>query len=560
MIKTGTDTDRYLIQEDIMKKRAISLCLAGLMAVSLAGCGGAGTTEKAAEASGTETGAAAEIGNSEKKEELVFVNYRDIRDLNPHLYAGEMYAQEMLYETLVNITADGYEGCLAESWDISEDGKTYTFHIRDGVKFSDGEVCDANAIKANFDAIIENKDRHTWLEMMNLLVGVSAPGDKTFVIELSEPYYPLLTELGVTRPFAMISPKAMKDGSTKDGVNAYIGTGPYVLTDFVTDEYAVFEANENYWGEQPKIKKITVKVIPDNQTRILALEKGEIDMIFGKNMIDADAINQYTGNDKFTVSLSDPTSTRQIVLNTTKEVLADKEVRQALQHATNKQAISDGIFYGLEQPADTLFAKTVPYCDIDLEPYAYDVEQAQSMLDEAGWVVGADKIREKDGQKLNIDLLYNSDSVTEKAIAEYLQSEYQKIGISLNIHGEEEQSYRDNMKAGNFDMVFNICWGTPYDPQSSLAAMRAPVYGDYAAQLGLEDKAEIDQAITDILVSTDEQKRQDLYTFVLTRLHEDAVYIPLTYECNKAIYRSDLKGFHFTQTQYEVPFADFYFE
>lgn len=560
MIKTGTDTDRYLIQEDIMKKRAISLCLAGLMAVSLSGCGGAGTTEKAAEASGTETGAAAEIGNSEKKEELVFVNYRDIRDLNPHLYAGEMYAQEMLYETLVNITADGYEGCLAESWDISEDGKTYTFHIRDGVKFSDGEVCDANAIKANFDAIIENKDRHTWLEMMNLLVGVSAPDDKTFVIELSEPYYPLLTELGVTRPFAMISPKAMKDGSTKDGVNAYIGTGPYVLTDFVTDEYAVFEANENYWGEQPKIKKITVKVIPDNQTRILALEKGEIDMIFGKNMIDADAINQYTGNDKFTVSLSDPTSTRQIVLNTTRDVLADKEVRQALQHATNKQTISEGIFYDLEQPADTLFAKTVPYCDIDLEPYAYDVELAQSMLDEAGWVVGSDKIREKDGQKLNIDLLYNSDSVTEKAIAEYLQSEYQKIGIALNIHGEEEQSYRDNMKAGNFDMVFNICWGTPYDPQSSLAAMRAPVYGDYAAQLGLEDKADIDQAITDILVSTDETKRQELYTFVLTRLHEDAVYIPLTYECNKAIYRSDLQGFHFTQTQYEVPFADFYFE
>lgn len=542
-----------------MKKRVLSLCLAGLMAASLTGCGGAGNAAETT-AAAENSAAASEAGSSEAKEELVFVNYRDIRDLNPHLYAGEMYAQEMLYETLVNITADGYEGCLAESWDISDDGKTYTFHIRDGVKFSDGEVCDANAIKANFDAIIENKDRHTWLEMMNLLVGVSAPDDKTFVIELSEPYYPLLTELGVTRPFAMISPKAMKDGSTKDGVNAYIGTGPYVLTDFVTDEYAVFEANENYWGEQPKIKKITVKVIPDNQTRILALEKGEIDMIFGKNMIDADAINQYTGNDKFTVSLSDPTSTRQIVLNTTRDVLADKEVRQALQHATNKQAISDGIFYGLEQPADTLFAKTVPYCDIDLEPYAYDVELAQSMLDEAGWVVGADKIRERDGQKLNIDLLYNSDSVTEKAIAEYLQSEYQKIGISLNIHGEEEQSYRDNMKAGNFDMVFNICWGTPYDPQSSLAAMRAPVYGDYAAQLGLEDKADIDQAITDILVSTDETKRQELYTFVLTRLHEDAVYIPLTYECNKAIYRSDLQGFHFTQTQYEVPFADFYFE
>ena len=541
-----------------MKKKLAGLYLAGAVAVALSGCGGSAekTTDQKNEAVSTEESS---VSASEEKSDLIFVNYRDIRDLNPHLYAGEMYAQEMLYEGLVNITATGYEGCLAESWDISEDGKTYTFHIRDGVKFSDGEVCDANAIKANFDAIIENKDRHTWLEMMNLLVGVSAPDEKTFVIELSEPYYPLLTELGVTRPFAMISPKAMKDGSTKDGVNAYIGTGPYVLTDFVTDEYAVFEANENYWGEQPAIKKITVKVIPDNQTRILALEKGEIDMIFGKNMIDADAINQYQGNDKFKVELSDPTSTRQIVLNTTRDVLAEKEVRQALQHATNKQAISEGIFYGLEQPADTLFAETIPYCNIGLTPYEYDVEKAKNILAEAGWSAGSDGVLEKDGQKLNIDLLYNSDSVTEKAISEYLQSEYAKIGISLNIHGEEEQSYRDNMKAGNFDMVFNICWGTPYDPQSSLAAMRAPVYGDYAAQLGLEDKAEIDEAITNILISTDENERQDLYKFVLTRLHEDAVYIPLTYECNKAIYRSDLKGFHFTQTQYEVPFADFSF-
>ena len=108
-------------------------------------------------------------------------------------------------------------------------------------------------------------------------------------------------------------------------------------------------------------------------------------------------------------------------------------------------------------------------------------------------------------------------------------------------------------------MVFNICWGMPYDPQSSLAAMRAPVYGDFAAQQGLEDKTEIDDAITKILVSTDETERQELYTYVLTRLHEDAVYIPLTYECNKAIYRSDMKGFHFTQTQCEVPFQDFSF-
>ena len=533
-----------------MKRKLLTALLCGaLMLTSLAGCG-----QGAANQSGTSAG-----GESAVKDELVFVNYRDIRDLNPHLYAGEMYAQSILYDTLVSNTSEGYVGCLAEDWTISEDGRTYTFNIRDGVTFSDGTPCDANAILANFNAILENRERHTWLEMMNLLVGVSAPDDDTFVIEMSEPYYPMLTELACIRPFAMISPNCMIDGSTKDGVNGYIGTGPYVLTDFVTDEYAVFERNENYWGEKPAIRKITVKVIPDNQTRIMALENGEIDLIFGKNMLDADAISQYVDSDKFTVGLSDPTSTRHIVLNTTHDILRDKSVRQALQHATNRQAISEGIFYGLEPAADTLYSTTVPYCDVALEPYAYDADEAARLLDEAGWTMGSDGIRAKDGQKLALDLLYNSDSVTEKTISEYLQSEYLKLGISLNIHGEEEQSYRDNMKAGNFDMVFNICWGMPYDPQSSLAAMRAPVYGDYAAQQGLEDKAEIDQAITDILTSTDETKRQELYTFVLTRLHEDAVYIPLTFETNKALYTSDLKGVHFGTDQYDVDFASMYF-
>lgn len=539
-----------------ISRRNFCLLMAGACCTGvLAACGSSSSSTASSSAASASAAASGEV-----RDELIFVNYRDIRDLNPHLYAGEMYAQSILYDTLVSITADGYEGCLAESWDISEDGRTYTFHIRPNVLFSDGEKCDANAILANFNAILENRERHTWLEMMNLLVGVSAPDENTFVIEMSEPYYPMLTELGCIRPFAMISPSCMINGSTKDGVNGHIGTGPYVLTDFVTDEYAVFERNENYWGKAPAIRKITVKVIPDNQTRIMALESGEIDLIFGKNMIDADAISQYLDSDKFTVGLSDPTSTRHIVMNTTREILGDPAVRKALQHATDRQTISDGIFYGLEQPADTLYATTVPYCNVGLKPYEYSTETAAQILDEAGWVLGGDKMRAKDGRQLALDLLYNSDSVTEKTIAEYLQSEYLKLGISMTIHGEEEQSYRDNMKAGNFDMVFNICWGMPYDPQSSLAAMRAPVYGDYAAQQGLEDKAEIDEAITRILTSTDETERQELYKSVLTNLHEDAMYLPLTYECNKALYTSALHGVHFGTDQYDVPFADMYFE
>ena len=132
-----------------MKKRWGTLLLAGLLGTAvLSGCGS--SASDSASTAAADSAAAENTTSSENtKEDLIFVNYRDIRDLNPHLYAGEMYAQEMLYEGLVNITADGFEGCLAESWDVSEDGKVYTFHIRPGVLFSDGEKCDAYAIKAN---------------------------------------------------------------------------------------------------------------------------------------------------------------------------------------------------------------------------------------------------------------------------------------------------------------------------------------------------------------------------------------------------------------------------
>ena len=494
------------------------------------------------------------------EETLTFLNYRDLRDLNPHLYGGEMFAQEMLFEGLITLGNDGsYHPAVAESWTISPDGRTYTFKIRQGMTFSDGEKLDAYAVQKNFDALIDNKKRHTWLEMMRLLVSAKALDENTFEIKMREPYYPMLTELAVTRPFAFVSPKVMKDGKTKDGVTAFVGSGPWILKEHVVDQYSVFERNESYWGKKPAYKRVVVKVIPDNQTRILALEKGEADLIWGKNMVDADALNKYRNSDKFGIAVSSPTSTRQIVLNTGNEFLKDANLRHALQHATHKAAISQGVFHNLEPVADTLYSKTIPYCNVDLKTYEFDMKKAAQILKDAGYTRdGRRAPLMKDGKVESLNLLYNSNSVPEKTIAEFLQSEFGKLGVQLSIRGEEEQSYRDNMKNGNFDMVFNICWGTPYDPQSSLAAMRQRVYGDYAAQLGLPDKAEIDKAITEILTSTDEARRQELYTFVLNHLHDDAVYIPITYETNKALFNKKVCGVGFLSNQYEVPFTDMY--
>ncbi|WP_245929510.1 nickel ABC transporter substrate-binding protein [Brenneria roseae] len=494
-------------------------------------------------------------------ESLTFANFRDTRDLNPHIYSGEIWAQNMLYESLVKVTPLGIEPWLAEKWEASADGKVYTFTLRDGVKFSDGVPFNADAAKQNIDAVLANRERHGWLEMVRIIEKVEALNEHQLRFTLKEPYYPFLIELAVTRPMRFISPAAMKEGGTKQGVSAYIGTGPYVMSEHKTDEYAVFTLNPHYWGEKPKLERVVMKVIPDNQTRLLALQKGEIELIYGKNMIDADSFAQLNKDKKFTTQLSEPVSTRMLLINTTSENLQDVRVRQALQHAVNKIDIAEGIFNGSEVPADTLLAKNVPYSNVDLKPYAYDLDQAAKLLDAAGWVrKDGQEWRQKDGKPLSIGIYYDSNTASQKVIAEYLQNELAGLGIELRLNGEEEQAYRDRQKAGKFDIVFNISWGTPYDPQSFLSGMKLPVYGDYAAQQGLAEKKQIDDSISHALITTDEKERQELYRYVLTTLHNEAVYIPLTYERNRAVYVKSLKGVDFNPSQFEIPFDRMYRE
>lgn len=535
-----------------LKRKLLSVMMISTML--LAGCGDSNVQSNA------------NIGETDMvstEDTLVYANFRDLRDLNPHLYGGELFAQNLLFEALVKIADDGsIEPWLAESWEISENGTEYVFKLREDVTFSDGVVFNAEVAKANFDAILDNADRHTWLESVRLMQNVDAAGGKSveatgeyeLTIRLSESYYPFLVELGVTRPFRFISPNCFIDGTTKNGVSDIIGTGSYVLKENHVDEYAVFVVNDTYWGEKPEIEQIIAKVIPDNQTRVMALESGEIDLIYGTNMIDAETYLKFENTAGFETSISDPISTRMMIMNTTDEILGDVRVRQAIQHATDRNTISEGIFSGIESPADTVLAKTVPYADIDLEPYIYDLDKANALLEEAGWqLTSGSTYRQKDGKEMAVTLYYCSDSVTEKTIAEFYQSELAKVGIKLNIIGEEEQAYRDRMKAGDFDITFNISWGSPYDPQSFLAGMRMPVYGDYAAQQGLEQKAEIDETILKALTSTDEEERQSYYTYVLTTLHEEAVYIPLTYERNRAVYNERVGQVGFNPSQFEVP-------
>ena len=503
----------------------------------------------------------------DRDEKIVYANYRDIRDLNPHLYNGEMFAQNLLYESLVKVEDDGsISPWLAESYEVSEDGKTYVFKLREDVYFTDGAKFNAEAAKLNFDAILDNYERHSWIESVSLMKevenygkeSVEVTGEYELTIHLSKSYYPFLLELGLIRPLRFISPNCFIDGTTKNGVTDYIGTGSYYLSEHVTDEYAIFKVNEKYWGDIPDIEEIIVKVIPDSQSRVMALESGEIDLIYGATMIDSETYDKFSNLSEFETKISEPISSRVMMINTQDEILGDVRLRKALQYATDRETISKSIFLGIEDPAYTLFSSEVPYADIGLTPYEYNLEKAKELLNEAGWVeVNGQSYRQKDGQELAFTLHYSSDNVTDKTIAEFYKGELAKIGINLEIIGEEAQAHSDRAKSGNFDIIFNESWGKPYDPQSFLASMReSSVHGDYEAQKGLKEKEQIDEAILNALEATTEEERQEYYTYVLETLHEEAVYIPLTYETNRAIYSNKIKNVTFGQSQYEVTFAD----
>lgn len=549
-----------------MKRKLSMLLVSTMMLSALASCSSdSGTTSSTSNTGGADSSGASSSSHlttnsaGEEKTTLIFANFRDIRDPNPHLYQGEMWFQEMVYETLVSVEPEGIMPCLAESWEISEDGLTYSFVIREGVKFTNGEDFDAFVVEANFDALWDNIDRHVWMESARVVSGYEAIDATNFVITLSEPYSPFMVELGVTRPYGMAAPATMIDGTTKDGVTEYIGTGTYYKGDHVESEYIYMERNEDYWGDLPDIERVLVKVIPDSQTRVMALESGEIDLIYGTNLIDATTLSAYIDSDKFTVEGSAPTLTKHLLLNSTDEILEDQMVREALQHAVDKVTINEGIFYGMEIVANNLYSPTIPYCDVELEPYEFDTDKSIALLEAAGWETGSDGIRVKDGQRLSLKYLYDVDTVSDKQIGEFLQYEFALIGIDLVLDGYERATYFDMGKLGEFDIMMNIPWGNPYDPHAALSAMRGPVYGDYAAQQGLEMKEQLDADITEVLKIVDEDEREAMYAKILTTLHETAIYIPIVYETNKALHINDLKGVDFKTSSYVIPFWDMYY-
>ncbi|MGB8956261.1 MAG: nickel ABC transporter substrate-binding protein [Tumebacillaceae bacterium] len=502
--------------------------------------------------------ATTDVANANSQQVLNFAWNTDIGDLNPHLYApSQWFAQAMVYESLVNYGDGGkIEPSLAETWDVAPDGKSYTFHLRKGVKFSDGSDFNAGIVKKNIDAVLANSKKHDWLELINEIKTTEVVDDLTFKLTLKNAYYPVLQELALVRPLRFLGEAGFQDdGTTATGIKKPIGTGPWVLSDYKKDDYAVFTRNENYWGPKPKLEQVKVKIIPDAQSRVLAFENKEVDLLFGNGQITLDSFKQLKDDGSFNTASSEPLATRVLAINSNNGPTKELKVRQALEHALDKQSLVDNVFYGTAQKADTLFSPNFPYSNLNLKPYDFSLDQSKQLLEEAGWKQAAgQQFREKDGKVLELDLGFDSGEVVQKAIAEYAQGQFGKLGIKLNLVGEEYQTHVKRQMDGKFNLIFSETWGAPYDPHTVVGSMREPSHADYQAQAGLSMKPDLDKKITQVLISTDEKARQDLYRDILTTLHEQAVYLPISYITNVAVAQKNVTGVGFMPTQYEIPF------
>ncbi|AKF96267.1 nickel ABC transporter substrate-binding protein [Brevibacillus laterosporus] len=536
-----------------LKRSAFITTFVGLVAMLTIIIAGCGNTTKEGE----------NRANQDSSKVLTFSWSGDIGDVNPHTYfPNQWFSQAMVYESLVYYGEGGeLKPWLAQSWDVSKDGKEYVFHLRKDVTFSDGSPFNATIVKKNFDTVLANAPQHEWMELINQMKSTEVVDDFTFKLILNKPYYPTLQELTYIRPLRFVGEAAFPDSQNtfKDGLKSPIGTGPWVLSEYKKNEKAVFTRNEKYWGEKPKVDKVIVKVIPDGESRVLAFEKKDIDLIFGNGVISQDSFRFLKESGKYETKLSEPKATRALLFNTNREALKERKLRLAIQHAFDKQAVIDHIFYGTERKADTLFAPTIPYTKIDVKPYEHDEKKAKQLLDDAGWKqVNGKPFREKAGKTLQLELMFISSDNIQKAIAEYTQGEFRKLGIDIKLTSKEEEDFWATANEGSFDLLFTASWGVPFDPHSYLSAITTPSEGgspDYKALSGLPGKKELDGKIKEVLVSTDEAHRKMLYTDILTTLHEQAAYLPISYQSNIAVYHKNMSGVHFLPQEYEVPFT-----
>ena len=521
-----------------MKKLlTLILCLAMVLTV-FAGCSSTPATEEGASASGE--AAQGEAADSEYKDTLVFAMNTDVQSMDPQIQNDTTSEQvvKMLYNTLLKFEDDGtVVGDLAESWSVSEDKLTWTFNLKQGVKFHNGKELTSADVKATFDrALNAEAGGLRTTEIIKMFTSVEAPDPYTVTITTDAPYGPMESlmcnmSLGIMDA-DYIEQYGLDLGTSAEGEN---GTGPFKVVSWERDQEIVVERFDDYFGTPAKLQTVVYTIIPEAASRVIALETGEVDVI--DKPTDEDLARLEADTENFTVLRKPTISQRLFRFGCNDPIISNTKVRQAIVYAIDRQAIIDALFTGSAYPSTAPLAP-VTFGYSNLGEIEQDLELAKSLLAEAGYPDGFDtKIVTTERYQNGIEL------------AEIISQQLAEIGINAEIEVWEWSALSaswNGITADEFDQPIFIMGAGP-----SMRDADGGLRGLYTtSETGLNDRnygfysnAEVDALIEQGMQETDQQKRVEIYKEAMEILYrEDPVAFWLFDMYGLAITSSKVEG------------------
>ena len=446
-----------------------------------------------------------------------------------------------LYEGLVRYrpgTLD-VEPALAERWTVSDDGLTYRFTLRPGVTFHDGTPCDAQAVKFNFDRMLDKAHPAADTGPFPLafffaaIDRVEAPDPLTVRITLKEPFAPFLSNLAYPTGLIVSPTAVMKEG--RGFGRRPVGTGPFRFVEWQGSRRLTIERNPDYWGAPAKLRAVIFRPVSDPNTRAMEMLAGGLDVMVE---VPADALSQFRDGDGFRVHEQAGPHLWFLILNTRHGPLQDRRVRQAVNYAIDKRAIADSLLQGTAIPAR---GPTAPAFDWATDPaasgYPYDPDKARALLREAG----------AEGAKLTFSVAEGGSGMLDPvAMGTAIQANLAAVGLAVTIETYEWNSFlaRVNGGLGEAADMAEMAWMTN-DPDTlpylTLRSGALPEAGGFNS--GYYANPELDRLLEQARRSGDRDERGRLYRQAERIIVEDAPWAFVAHWKQNAVTTAAVRGF-----------------
>ncbi|GAB5471094.1 MAG: ABC transporter substrate-binding protein [Rhodospirillales bacterium] len=441
---------------------------------------------------------------------------------------ADVWVMNNINAQLVRNTRDatGIEPDLAESWTISEDGKTYTFTLRDGLLFSDGSPLKASDVKFSIERLRDDEGS-VFGSMFNVISDIEVPDDRTVVFTLKEPTTPFLSVLALFA--AAILPEAAVTGDYDAFSEKPIGAGAFRLTDWRRGDRIVLEANEHYWEKGlPKLAGVEWLYIPNDNTRILQLQAGEIDaMIF----VPFNRIAELGKDGDIDVNLDPSSRMDHILINHSSAPLDDVRVRKALAKAIDLSTIIEAVTFGHGKPANSYIPAGGMYYNPDNPSYSHNVEEAKALLKEAGV------------EDLELDMVVQAGDANYEQVAVLVQDQLSKVGIDVNIIKQEAGQSWDTIVDGAYDLSTNYWTNDVIDPDQKTGFVLDGSDPDVLSYYTRYNNPDVNALVAAARIETDPEKRKAMYFDLQRQAQEDVNWLGLYYSPFRNAARANVDDF-----------------